>query len=121
MKAQTQYTDLTGTVAADISDFTTRSNQLNEVANHFNLDQKRFKVVGINIYGIENFSVSFICVDRQRSTDDKELICTIRIETNEKEVLSLLFKRLNIVLYEKFDEKYRNLEIDDELFMSEIE
>lgn len=121
MQAKTQYTDLTGTVAADISDFTTRSNQLHEVANHFNIDQKRFKVIGITIHGIENFSIAFICVDKQKSTDDKEFICKIRIETTEKEILSLLFKRLHIVLYDKFDEKYRNMEIDDEVFLSEVE
>ena len=51
MEASTQYTDLTGTVAADISDFTTRSNQLYELANYFNIDQTKYKVVGISVYG----------------------------------------------------------------------
>lgn len=120
MKAETQYTDLTGTVAADISDFTTRSNQLYEVANYFNIDQKRFKVIGISVYGVDNFYVAFLCVDNQKSTKEKEFICKLRIETDEKEILSLLFKRLHIVLYEKYDEKYRNLEVDDELYLSEV-
>jgi hypothetical protein len=115
MIAETQYTDLTGTVAADISDFTTRNNHLSEVANHFNIDQKKFKVVGLDIYGIENFSIGFICVDKIKSTETKEHIVRISIDHDNNEILSLIFKRLHIVLYEKNDDIYREMKIDDEI------
>lgn len=114
MKASTQYTDLTGTVAADISDFTTRSNQLVELASHFNIDQTKYKVVGMSVYGVEKFHVQFICVDIERSKEGNEHIVTINIGTNEN-ILPLLFKRLHIVLYNRYDEKYRNLDENEEI------
>ncbi|MFA9188676.1 hypothetical protein [Flavobacterium magnesitis] len=121
MEASTQYTDLTGTVAADISDFTTRSNRLHEVANYFKIDQKRFKVIGISVYGVDNFYVSFICVDKPKSTSEKEHIVKISIESDKKEILELLFKRLHIVLYDKFDSKYRNMEVNEEIYFPELD
>ena len=63
---------------------------------------------------MENFYVRFICIDLQKSKNDKEHIVSIRID-NDKEILSLLFKRLHIVLYDKFDDKYRNLDVDEEI------
>lgn len=119
MIAETQYTDLTGTVAADISDFTARSNQLHEVANHFNIDQKRFKAIGLSVYGIEEFYVSFICIDKEKSTEEKDHICQINIETS-KDIMPLIFKRLHIVLYDKGDEKYRKMEVDEEIDQSDL-
>ena len=39
---------------------------------------------------------------------------SVEIE-NKKEILSFLFKQLNIVLHSKFDKKYPNLEYDEEV------
>jgi len=119
MKASTQYTDMIGTVAADISDLTTQSNDLDQLAKWFKIDQTRFKVIGISIYGTEDFFVSFICVDNEKSTNAKEHIVKIRIDEDYEDILSLLFKRLHIVLYHKFDDKYPNLDYDEEANFSD--
>ena len=120
MIANTQYTDMTGTVAVDISDLTTRSNNLNELATFFKIDQKKFKAVGISVHGTEDFYISFICVDIERSSKNKEHLTEINIESTREDILSLLFKRLHFVLYEKSDAKYRNMKVDDEINISDI-
>ena len=120
MKARTQYTDLFGTSAADIADITTQSNDLSQLANFFKIDQERFKVVGISVYGTEDFYVSFICIDKEKSTEDKEHIVKLHIDKEYENILSLLFKRLDIVLYEKYDEKYQLLDDYEEVNLSDF-
>lgn len=119
MKASTQYSDLLGTSAADISDLTARTNRFNQLADYFKIDQNRFKVVGLSIYGTKTFYVSFICVDKEKSTAGKEHIVKIHIDKEYKDILRLLFKRLDFVLYDKFDSKYPGIEYDEETSLSD--
>jgi len=119
MKANTQYTDLFGTSAADISDLTTRSNRFDQLADYFKIDQNRFKVIGILVFGTNFFNVSLICVDKDKSTDEKEHIVKILIDKEYKNILPLLFKRLQIVLYDKFDSKYPEIDYDEEASLSD--
>ncbi len=121
MKANTQYTDLFGTAAADIADITTQSNDLQQLADFFKIDKKRFEVVGISVYGTENFYVSFICVDKEKSTKNKEHIVKLHIDKEYKDILELLFKRIEIVLYEKYDKKYQFIDEYEEVNLSDFE
>ena len=118
MKADVQYNDFVGTAAADISDFlgSKYGDALESFAKFFKVDSNRFKIIGISIYGTENFYISLLCVDKKRSSEQKEHIVSMSIEIeNEKEVMNFLFKRLHIVLHSRFDKKYPNLEYDEEV------
>lgn len=121
MKADTQYNDLVGTVAADISDLSTTTNRLEELASFFKINQERFKPVGISMYGTDAFYVAFICVDKEKSTDEKEHIVKIRVGEDQEDILDFLFKRLHVVLYDKFDKKYPELDYDEETSLSDYE
>ena len=123
MKANVQYNDFKGTVAADISDFLggPEGDDLIIIGKYLNLDQDRFTVVGLSIYGTADFSISLICVDKNKSTADKEHIVSMSCEIeNKKEILGILFKRVHIVLHDKFDEKYSEMEYDEEVRFSEF-
>jgi len=115
MKASVQYTDFKGTAAADISDALGgfSGDDISGLAKYFNLDETRFTPVGLTIYGTENFYVSLLCVDKERSNDEKEYIVKMSCQAG-KDVLDRLFKRLQVVLYDKFDEKYPKLDYDEE-------
>ena len=122
MKASVQYDDFIGTAAADISDFlgSEYGNDLESFGKHFKLDLDRFKVIGITISGRSNHFISLICVEREKSTEDKEHIVRMGIDTEEDEkILHFLFKRLLIVLHSRSDNKYSNLEYDEELSYNE--
>lgn len=123
MKAHVQYNDFHGTVAADISDGLggVNGDDLKSIGKFFNLDENRFKIVGISIYGTNEFSISLICIDNERSTDEKEHIVSMHCEVDdEKEILDILFKRLHIVLYDKFDDKYLNMDYVSEVRFSDF-
>jgi len=123
MKANVQYNDFEGTVAADISDGLggVRGDDLKSIGRFFNLDEERFKIVGLSIYGTDDFYISLICVDKKRSTEHKEHIVKMSCEVeNEKEILDILFKRLHIVLYDRFDGKYVNMDYDEEVHISDF-
>ncbi len=118
MKADVQYNDFIGTTAADISDGlgTKYGDSLSSFGKFFKINEDRFKVVGISVYGTEEFYISLICVDKQRSNEEKEHIVSMSIEIeNEKEILNFLFKRLHIVLHSRFDDKYSKLDYDEEV------
>lgn len=118
MKADLQYSDFVGTAAADISDFlgSIYGNNIESFGKYFKLDQNRFKVIGLSIYGTENHHISLLCVDKHKTTDKKEHITSISIDIkDDNEFLSFLFKRLHLVLYSRFDDKYPNLNYDEEL------
>lgn len=119
MKADVQYNDFYGTVAADIADSLgmLNGNDLESIGDGLNIDKERFKVIGLSIYGTEDFLISLICIDKNRSTDEKEFIVKMRIDS-ENVGLEFLFKRLHIVLHEKFDKKYPNLGYDEEVKFS---
>ena len=117
MKASVQYNDFTGTASADISDFlgSKYGDDLDSFGKYFKIDESRFEVIGISIDGTENFYISFLCLDKKRSTYAKDFIVKMSINIDDKkEILDFLFKRLSIVLHSKFDEKYRNLDYDEE-------
>jgi hypothetical protein len=122
MKAHVQYNDFEGTVAADISDGLggVPGDDLESIGKYFNLDENRFKIVGLSIYGTNEFSISLICIDKKRSTDQKEHLVSMSCEVDdEKEILDILFKRLHIVLYDRFDDKYVNMNYDSEIRFSD--
>jgi hypothetical protein len=123
MKADVQYNDFKGTVSADISDALggMGSDDLETIGRYFNLNAERFKIVGLSLYGTDGFYISLICVDKEKSTEQKEHIVSMSCDIdNEKEILDILFKRLHIVLYDKFDEKYPNLNYDEEVNFSDF-
>jgi len=123
MKAHVRYNDFEGTVAADISDGLGRvqGDDLKSIGRFFNLDEERFKIIGISIYGTDDFFISLICIDKKRSTEHKEYIVKMSCEIeNEKEILNTLFKRLHIVLYDRFDDKYVNMDYDEEVHISDF-
>ena len=118
MKADVQYNDFVGTAAADISDFlgSKFGDDLYSFGKYFKVDETRFKVIGISIYGTDSFYISFLCVDKLKSTENKEHIVKMSIDIeNEKEILDFLFKRLHIVLHSKFDSKYPSLDYAEEV------
>lgn len=118
MKADVQYNDFVGTAAADISDAlgSKYGDHLESYGKYFKIDESRFEVVGLSIYGTDEPYVSLVCVDKQKSTPTKEHIVKMSIEIeNPKDTLDFLFKRLHIVLYGRFDEKYRNMDYDEEI------
>ena len=71
MKARVQYNDLTGTAAADITDFSLNSLE-KYLTDHFeNYDTERYFCVGcrLNLGGQTSTTVSirFICLDKERN------------------------------------------------------
>jgi|SRR5690606_1901222 len=123
MKADVQYNDFVGTAAADISDFlgSRYGDNLESFGKYFKIDETRFNVIGISIYGTDSFYISLLCVDKLRSTTEKEHIVNMSIEIeNEKDILDFLFKRLHIVLHSRFDKKYTEMDYDEEVNFSDF-
>jgi len=118
VKADVQYNDFVGTAAADISDFpgSKYGDNLESFGKYFKLDANRFHVIGISIFGTDDHYISLLCVDKKRSTINKEHIVSMSIDiTEDKDFLSFLFKRLHIVLYSQFDDKYPKLKYDEDV------
>lgn len=95
MEASTQYNDLKGTVAADISDlYSSLNDYLKENYKKFNNEQYSCK--GYNIhFGYDEFaSIEFICYDNKSG---KYVALSSSKETTASEILKL-FKRFNIVI-----------------------
>lgn len=118
MKADVQYNDFKGTAAADISDFlgSKYGDSLKSFGAYFGIDNARFEVVGISVYGTEHFYISLYCVDKVKSTESKEHIVSMYINIeDDTEILAYLFKRLHVVLHSRFDNKYANLDYDEEV------
>tara|TARA_R110002033_G_scaffold139940_1_gene178879 strand:- start:816 stop:1205 length:390 start_codon:yes stop_codon:yes gene_type:complete len=123
MKANVQYNDFKGTASADISDFLggAGGDDVEGLSKYFDLNYDRFKPVGISIYGTENFGISLFCVDKEKSTEEKEHIVKMSCDVEDKkDIIDILFKRLNIVLHDKFDNKYPNLDYDEEVNYSDF-
>ena len=97
MKASVQYNDFIGTAAADISDYT----GLSQFIASRNVDTEKYDAIGVELhanYG-DSFSASFICVDKEQSTNEKKPLVKIRFEAAiSKEEFFDLFKRFNVVL-----------------------
>lgn len=123
MIAEVIYNDFKGTVAADISDLLGKrySDDLEGIAQYFNLDIERFQIVGLSLYGIENIYLSLICIDKEKSTDKKEHIVKMSCDIhNEEKILHILFKSLHIVLHNNHDNKYCNLNYDEAVNFSDF-
>ncbi|MHC5202712.1 hypothetical protein [Myroides sp. LJL119] len=111
MKAKVQYNDFVGSVAADISDSIAakKGNYISSIGEYFNVDQEKFKVVGVSLSGIHNFEITLVCVDKKKSTPNKEHLVKMNLaldESGQKQLLDLLFKRLNFVLFDAGQEAY---------------
>lgn len=123
MKADVQYNDFIGTVAADISDALSRyaGDTLKSIGRYFKLNEKRFDIIGLSIYGTDDFSISLLCVDKSKSKDGQEHIVSMMYDIgDDKENFDILFKRLHIVLHERFDEKYPELQYIEEVRFSDF-
>jgi hypothetical protein len=117
MKASTQYDDLIGTVAADISDFLGAPgiNNIRALAKYFNLDEERFEIKGISFYGREKRYVSLVCIDKERSQNNKNFVVKLSVSIeDDREIFSILFKRLHIVLHDKFDREFNSMDYNEE-------
>lgn len=113
MKASVQYNDLLGTAAADKSDYV----WLDSVLIERGVDTERYEAVGASFYAgySDYFSASIICVDKQKSTEQKEHIVSISFENEfTKEQFFDLFKRFEVIVTKRFG-NYENLEIDEEM------
>lgn len=123
MKADVQYNDFIGTVAADISDNlgSAGGDNIKGLAKFFDLDEERFEPIGLSLYGVHGFLVSLICIDKEQSTKEKEHIVKMSCDIdNENKIIDHLFKRLHIVLHDKFDIKYPELNYDEEVQYSDF-
>ena len=115
MKAKVQYNDFKGTVAADISDMiaVNKGNYISSIGEYFGVDQERFKVVGVSLQGIQDFELTMLCVDKEKSTPFKDHLVKMQFDLDaegQKQMLGLLFKRLNVVLFDSGEE---NLDSDN--------
>lgn len=119
MKANVLYNDFIGTASADISDSlgSPGGDDLTSIGRYFGLDEKRFEIVGLSIYGVSRTSISLLCVDKTKSTPEKEYIvymhCDQIDQKDENPILKSLFKRFHIVLHNRHDDKYPELSYDE--------
>lgn len=120
MKAQVQYGDMVGTAAADISDFA--NNDLQQVAINLGVDTKRFKIVGVALYGLDVSSISLICEDLSKSNEQSKHMVKLYVdlEDENKDVISDIFKRLAVVLYLRRDEEYPAIDQYEELNLQDF-
>lgn len=98
MKAKVQYNDLTGTAAADITDFSLNSLE-KYLTDHFeNYDTERYFCVGCRLYisgqSSTTVSIRFICLDKEEHK--YVYLCPVD-DINYEEAFSL-FKRFDVVL-----------------------
>ena len=85
------------------------------------LNEEKFKLVGISIYGTKEFGVELICIDKVKSTEEKEHVIKLSCDIeNQEEIIDILFKRLNIILYERFDTKYSEIEEYEYAYFSDF-
>lgn len=123
MKADVHYNDFKGSVAADISDALSKyaGDTLKSIGRYFKLDEKRFEIIGLSIFGTDDFSISLLCIDYKKSSENKDHIVSMMYDLgDDKENLDILFERLHIVLHQKFDEKYPDLSYNEEVRFSDF-
>lgn len=123
MKANVSYNDFTGTSAADIADHISgyHGDNLKSIAQHLGLNQNRFELIGLSIYGTDEFSISLLCVDKEQQENGENVIVSMMFDGDEELVkLNNLFKRLDIVLHEKYDDKYPTLNSSKEVRFSDF-
>lgn len=117
MKPSTPYDDLQGIVTADVSNLTTSTNSLKELAEYFKIDVNRYDVVGLETYGVGEFFVKLIAIDKEKSTDEKEYLVQIAIDDQEN--LQKIFKDLHIIVMDRFRQEYLEREVDAEIEITE--
>lgn len=94
MQAKTQYNDLVGTVAADISDFMPGGNLDSLLPKNY--DSNRYQVVGFDVWGSgEKMVCALLCWDKE-SDNDNSLI-TIDASYDSKQFFEF-FKRFHMCL-----------------------
>lgn len=112
MIAKVQYNDLTGTAAADITDFSLNSLE-KYLTDHFdNYDTGRYFCVGCCLYiagqSSNTVSIRFICLDKE----EHKYVYLCPVEDMSYEEAFSLFKRFDIVLGS--NEGIRDINISDE-------
>ena len=119
MKASVQYNDLLGTAAADKSDYV----WIDSVLIKRGVNTDRYEAIGASFYAgySDFFSASIICIDKEKSTDEKKHIVSISFENEfTKEHFFDLFKRFEVVITKRFGD-YEELEIDEEMTFDDRE
>jgi len=110
MKAETQYSDYVGTVAADISDHI----DLNQFLNKRGVSLEKYEAIGARLHSscIGDSSTSIICIDKVQSDGDKNHIVQLDFEQKlDKEEFFTLFKRFELIISSYG--KYQDCEIDE--------
>ena len=81
------------------------------IAKYFKLDEERFEILAVSIYGTEHLHLSLICIDKNREEKDYIVKLSVPVDNN---ILSTLFKRLNIILHDKSNKTFDSLEFNEE-------
>lgn len=121
MNADVSYNDFIGSAAADISDSLNLlgGDTLESIGKYFKLDENRFEIFGLSIYGVSEFVISFLCVDKTNSTNEVKHFVTILYDLNSNFKIDWIFKRLNIVLHDRFNNEYSSVKSFEELRFSD--
>lgn len=116
MEAKTPYNDLKGQVSADISDLTTRTNNLNQLANSFGINTERYEAIGIRHFGVTDFLTYIIALDNQKSTDESKHIVEIEIDCDDP---NLIFKNIEFIAINSFKQEYMNSKINETISLND--
>lgn len=109
MIAKVQYNDLTGTSAADVSDFYSNSLQAYLMSTFKNYDGERYRCDGCTIFmsdSSDHANVRFVCYDNQ---EDKYVYYVPLKDFTLKDMVNM-FKRFSIVVGINID----NVKISDD-------
>ncbi len=100
MKADVSYNDFRGIVAADISDRIgdIQGDDLERIAAFLQLDQTRFQIIALSIFGVEAPCLSLICIDKKKSSAEKSHIVSMGVDNDKFNGFRSLFKRMHIIL-----------------------
>jgi hypothetical protein len=109
MKAKTQYTDYSGTSAADESDHTT----LDKLLESYGVKNDQYHAIGAEFYaGYDSyFSAHIYARDLNQSTKENDHIVKFEVPLQAPQFLSL-FKRFNVIITRK---GYDNFEIQESI------
>lgn len=120
MKANARHNDFVGSAAAEIAKSFEKWN-FESLNSFFNVNTDRFKIIGISINGTKNFSISLLCIDKSKTTSEKEHIVKIMYDIeNTKNILPLIFNSFNVILYEKHNDKYQDLNWNEEILYEDV-
>lgn len=118
MKADVQYNDFIGTVAADTSDSLggAGNDNMKTYGKYFKIDEARFEILGLSIFGTDHSHLSLICKDKQKSRAKQDYIVKMAVDVEDPaKILKILFKQFHIVLHGKHDKDFTNLDYDEEV------